>query len=86
MKSQTGRDPLSLQEKLDRIAHDRDVLAVLRDLARQGLKDGDAVVHLGDGSRGRLNVSRDQTQVIVVRDDGTEVPFNRSEWMRSERA
>jgi hypothetical protein len=58
---------------------------VLRDLARQGLKDGDAVVPR-DGSRGRLNVSRDQTQVIVVRDDGSEVPFSRGEWMRSERA
>jgi hypothetical protein len=84
MKPQTGRDPLSLQEKLDRIAHERELLALLHDLARQGLHDGDAVVHLRDGSRGRLIVSRDQTQALVVRDDGTEMPLSRGEWMRSD--
>ena len=36
-----GNSPLSLQDKLDRISHDRDVLAQSRDLARQGLHDGD---------------------------------------------
>jgi hypothetical protein len=84
MKPQSGHDPLSLQEKLDRIAHDRDVLALLRELAHQGLKDGDAVVHRKDGSRGRLSVSRDRTHALVVQDDGTEVPFRRGEWMRSD--
>jgi hypothetical protein len=84
MKPQTVRDPLSLQEKLDRIAHDRDHLAVLRELARQGMQEGDVVVHLRNGSRGRLIVSPDQTQALVVRDDGTEMPFNRGEWMRSD--
>jgi hypothetical protein len=41
-------------------------------------------VHCGDGRRGRLSVSRDQTHAFVVRDDGTEVPFRRGEWMRSD--
>lgn len=85
MKSQTGiENPLSLQEKLDRIADDREFLALLRDLARQGLRDGDAVVHRTDGCRGRLNVSRDPAQALVARDDGTAVPFSRAEWMRSD--
>jgi hypothetical protein len=84
MKPQTGRDPLSLQDKLDRIAHDREFLALLRDLARQGLQEGDVVVHRKDGCRGRLVVSRDQTQALVVRDDGTEMPLSRGEWIRSD--
>jgi len=45
-----GNSPLSLQDKLDRISHDRDVLAQLRDLARQGLHDGDPVRHRASGA------------------------------------
>ena len=48
-----GASPLSLQDKLDRISHDRDVLAQLRDLARKGLHDGDAVRHRDSGACGR---------------------------------
>lgn len=84
MKQQTGHDPLSLQEKLDRIAHERETLALLRDLARLGLKDGDAVVHRKDGVRGRLVVNRERAEALVAREDGTEVPFDRADWMRSD--
>ena len=70
--------PLSLQDKLDRISHDRDVLAQLRDLARQGLHDGDVVRHRASGARGRVMVLRaEQVPCSVVQlDDGRQVPFD----------
>lgn len=71
--------PLSLQDKLDRISHDRDVLAQLRDLARQGLHDGDAVRHSQSGICGRVVVLREAIPCSVVQlDDGRQVPFDAS--------
>lgn len=77
-ESRGHASPLSLQDKLDRIAHDRDVLAQLRDLARQGLHDGDSVRHRESGACGRVVVLRGESVPcsIVELDDGRRVPFN----------
>jgi hypothetical protein len=76
-----GNSPLSLQDKLDRISHDRDVLAQLRDLARRGLHDGDPVWHRDSGACGRVVVLRAERVPcsVVQLDDGRQVPFD-SEW------
>jgi hypothetical protein len=86
MTDARGRpSPLSLQDKLDRISHDRDVLAELRDLARQGLHEGDMVRHRESGERGRLAVLRGATvpSSVVQLDDGRQVPFDPS-WRLAE--
>lgn len=76
-----ARPPLSLQDKLDRISHDRDVLAQLRNLARQGLHEGDAVRHRDSGACGRVTVLRAEPVPcsVVLLDDGEQVPFD-SNW------
>lgn len=81
-----GAAPLSLQDKLDRISHDRDVLAQLRDLARRGLQDGDSVRHRDSGACGRVVVLRaDPVPCSVVQlDDGRQVPFDGS-WSPTRR-
>jgi hypothetical protein len=73
-----GNAPLSLQDKLDRISHDRDVLAQLRDLARRGLADGDPVCHRASGACGRVVVLRAERIPcsVVQLDDGRQVPFD----------
>lgn len=73
-----GGPPLSLQDKLDRISHDRDVLAQLRDLARQGLHDGDPVCHRDSGKCGHVVVLRAARVPcsVVQLDDGRQVPFD----------
>lgn len=78
--------PLSLQDKLDRISHDRDVLAQLRDLARQGLHDGDSVRHRESGACGRVVVLRAEPVPcsVVELDDGRQVPFDAS-WSPAAR-
>ena len=72
--------PLSLQDKLDRISHERDVLAQLRDLARQGLHDGDSVRQRESGACGRVVVLRGEPvpRSVVQLDDGRQVPFDTS--------
>lgn len=75
--------PLSLQDKLDRISHDRKVLDVLRDLMRLGLHDGDALVRNDDGARGTLQVLRGhEPQAVVLLADGRQVPFAAADWER----
>ena len=78
--SRGSASPLSLQDKLDRISHDRDVLAQLRDLARQGLHDGDSVRQCESGACGRVVVLRGQPVPcsVVQLDDGRQVPFDAS--------
>ena len=67
-----GNSPLSLQDKLDRISHDRDVLAQLRDLARRGLHDGDTVCHRESGACGRVLVLRAEPVYQTLRATRTE--------------
>jgi hypothetical protein len=75
---------LSLQNKLDQIAHDRDVLALLRDLAREGLCEGDPVRRADDGTPGRLTIERQKSppRVVVATDIGCRLPFDRMHWRR----
>lgn len=84
MESHVPADaPLSLQDKLDRISHERRVLAVLRELMRHGLHDGDDVQHRADGTHGRLIVLRSaDPQPVVLMDDGTQVAFRADDWSR----
>jgi hypothetical protein len=79
--------PLSLQDKLDLITHDRKVLDVLRELMRHGLHEGDAVQHRNDGARGRLVVLRNANEPtpVVKLDDGTQVAFRATDWRRPVR-
>jgi hypothetical protein len=76
--------PLSLQEKLDRISHDRKVLDALRELMRHGLHEGDVVEHCVDGSHGQLVVLRgaSEPRTVVQFEDGTQVSFQASDWRR----
>jgi hypothetical protein len=76
---------LSLQGKLDQISHDRDVLHLLRELARHGLREGDTVRNTADGSEGRLVISRqDQPpRTLVALVDGSREEFNTYLWRRA---
>jgi hypothetical protein len=76
---------LSLQEKLDRIAHERDVLALQRELAQGGLREGD-IVRAADGNvRGRLTITRNESppRLRVVADDGTLSDYSVASWRRA---
>jgi hypothetical protein len=73
---------LSLQNKLDQISHDRDVLHLLRDLARAGVREGDTVHHARDGIQGRIVVARQDhpPRVMVSLDDGSLAAFDADLW------
>jgi hypothetical protein len=79
------RPALSLQDKLDRIAHERDVLALQRELASSGLREGDTVLALDGGTPGRLLITRDESppRLCVLADDGTLADFSFSRWRRA---
>jgi hypothetical protein len=86
MKTDLSPPPaLSLQDKLDRIAHERDVLALQRELARGGLREGDAVCALDGDARGRLRITRDEhpPRLRVLGDDGTVSDFSAARWRRA---
>jgi hypothetical protein len=76
---------LSLQDKLDRIAHERDVLALQRELAREGLREGDAVRQLDGGASGRLLIAREAhpPRLLVQADDGTLSDYRPADWRRA---
>jgi hypothetical protein len=76
--------PLTLQDKLDHISHERKVLAILRDLVRHGLHDGDSVRHRVSGSHGWVMVLRteEDPHPVVVLDDGTRTEFRVEDWSR----
>ena len=81
------RPVLSLQDKLDRISHERDVLALQRQLAAGGLREGDTVTAVDGGARGRLLIARDETppRLRVLADDGTASDFSPSRGRRACR-
>ncbi|MFO0273588.1 MAG: hypothetical protein ACK53M_05745 [Betaproteobacteria bacterium] len=75
---------LSLQNKLDQISHDRDVLHLMRDLARSGLREGDLVRHVVNGRVGRLSIARqdDPPRVLVALENGGHEVFASDIWRR----
>jgi len=75
---------LSLQSKLDQIARDLEVLALLRQLAAQGLREGDRVRHVATGEAGYLNVTRenDAPRAVVVLSSGSRTTFGIG-WQRA---
>lgn len=81
------RPALSLQDKLDRIAHERDVLALQQQLAENGLREGDKVLALEGGAHGRLLIAREQSppRLQVLTDDGTLADFSACRWQRACR-
>ena len=56
----------SLQAKLDQIAREREILSVLQSLARLGLREGDAVVHVSTRAQGQIAVQRDERPAVAV--------------------
>lgn len=85
MNSDLPPPALSLQQKLDLIALERDVLALRRELAEGGLREGDAVLALDGGARGRLLIARDASppRLRVVGDDGSVSDFSSARWRRA---
>lgn len=75
---------LSLQNKLDQIAHDREVLSLLRELARHGLREGDPVAR-ADGTRGQIAIDRQEAspRVVVTIASGSREPFDLRTWRRA---
>ena len=83
----SARPALSLQDKLDRIAHERDVLSLQRELEQRGLREGDTVLALDGGARGRLRIARDRSppRLHVLADDGTIAEFSTCRWRRASQ-
>ncbi|MGE5336653.1 MAG: hypothetical protein ACM3PU_02430 [Gemmatimonadota bacterium] len=73
-----------MQSKLDRIDHERRVLALLRQLAEQGLCEGDRVKQASTGAAGQVQVLREEAEprAVVTLPGGSQVPFDRS-WRRA---
>lgn len=84
MEHETPANPpaLSLQNKLDRIAHEREVLALMRELARAGLREGDAVHHAATGDTGRLWIDREghPPRVVVLTGTGARETYSAGCW------
>jgi len=76
---------LTLQEKLDRIAHERDVLALQRDLAREGLREGDPVHSVSGGGAGLLLIARGEhpPRLLVRHSDGSISEYSPACWRRA---
>lgn len=73
---------LSLQDKLDQIAREREVLAVRMALALQGLREGDTVRNVHSGALGHLAVVRDSVAVaaVVRTESGEEERYVAEQW------
>ncbi len=76
---------LSLQDKLDRIAHDRDVLELQRQLAHDGLREGETVRQVNGGANGRLLIARDEQppRLLVQTDAGERTDYSPDHWHRA---
>ncbi len=77
---------LSLQTKLDQIARERAVLALLRELATLGLREGDCVRNADTGEIGRLTVLRagdTEPRAMVALPSGAQARFD-ARWRRME--
>lgn len=79
--------PVSLQSRLDAIAHERAALAIAQQLAAQGLLEGAELHRTGSApsaieSRGLLEIARDRSppQAVVRLDDGSAVPYSPERW------
>ncbi len=85
MPTDVSPPALSLQDKLNRIAHEREVLALARELARHGLRDGDRVVGTDGAGVGQLMISRDEKppRLLVLADDGTRASYSPALWRRA---
>jgi hypothetical protein len=72
---------LSMQDKLDLIAHEREVLELLRELATLGFCEGDPVRHIASGAIGRLLITREDPapHVVVTLPSGSRTAFD-SRW------
>lgn len=68
----------TLQTKLDQIARERAVLALLRELAALGLREGDPVRNVESGEVGRLTVTRadDAPRAVVTLPAGGQAAFD----------
>lgn len=75
---------LSLQDKLDRIAHERELLALQLELVRDGLREGEAVCRCDGGPSGRLVIARDDhpPRLLVRAEDGTMTEYAPGQWRR----
>lgn len=75
---------LTLQDKLDRIAHERDVLELQRRLAYDGLREGDHVRRHDGSASGRLLIDRDERppRLLVQSDDGIRSDYVGGTWRR----
>jgi hypothetical protein len=85
MPSEPPPPALSLQDKLDRIAHERDVLALQRELADGGLREGDTVCAVHGPQRGRLQIARNESppRLRVIAEDGTQSDYSADLWRRA---
>ncbi len=77
-------DHSSLQQRLDQVSRERDVLAVLREFARHGLREGDRVLNLRTAIAGRLRVdcNAPDPSPVVDTDLGWCQVASLSEWHR----
>ena len=74
----------TLQTKLDQIARERAVLALLRDLAALGLREGDRVRNAETGEVGQISVTRadDAPRAVVTLPSGAPAAFD-GRWRRA---
>lgn len=75
-------EPLSLQEKLDQIAREREVLALRSELVRHGLREGDHVRDLDGDVTGQVLIVQESMppRIVVATDGGSQAAFAGRRW------